>query len=69
MVREILAGIGIDSEAVHNDSRLRADLGLNSTETTQLEIELRERSITSIDLWMHRTIPSANWPICCEIAD
>lgn len=51
VVRNILADIGIDSAAVRADSRLRADLGLDSTETTQLEIELRERDAAGVDLW------------------
>ncbi|WP_243795386.1 hypothetical protein [Saccharopolyspora gloriosae] len=41
----------MDPGAVQHETRLRADLGLDSTETAQLEIELRERSVFNVDLW------------------
>lgn len=50
-VRAILTDIGVDLTDVSDDDRLRSDLGLDSTETTQLEIELAERLGIHPDLW------------------
>lgn len=50
-VRGVLAEIGVDCADLRRDSRLRADLGLDSAETAQLEIELREQFAAVVDLW------------------
>lgn len=50
-VRQILVDIGIENAALRGDARLRADLGLDSTETAQLEIELAERIGVRPNLW------------------
>lgn len=50
-VRGILVGIGVEDADLDPHARLRADLGLDSTETTQLEIELTEAFGARVDLW------------------
>jgi acyl carrier protein len=59
----LLTEIGVDSTGLRRDSRLRADLGLDSVETTQLEIELRERFDAVVDLW------DAHDYAVCELAE
>jgi acyl carrier protein len=50
-LRDILAELGVDPAQLGARTRLRADLGLDSTETTELELELRRRCSTRVDLW------------------
>jgi acyl carrier protein len=53
-LKELLVDIGIAETRLHrirSDTRLRADLGLSSLETTDLEIQLRERYGLRVDLW------------------
>ncbi|MFT7839898.1 AMP-binding protein [Saccharothrix sp. BKS2] len=50
-VRKVLSDLGVDPAALRDDARLRGDLGLDSTEMTQLEIELNERFGVRVDLW------------------
>jgi 2,3-dihydroxybenzoate-AMP ligase len=50
-VRRILRELGIEQELLHEDALLRAHLGLDSVDITQLEIELSERLGTRVDLW------------------
>jgi 2,3-dihydroxybenzoate-AMP ligase len=47
----ILAEMGVDRREISADSHLRTDLGLDSTETTQLELELTRRCSTTVNLW------------------
>jgi 2,3-dihydroxybenzoate-AMP ligase len=50
-IREILVHIGLEHVELEPGTRLRADLGLDSSETTQLESQLAERLGTRVDLW------------------
>ncbi|MEU8683408.1 phosphopantetheine-binding protein [Streptomyces sp. NPDC048611] len=50
-VRGILADIGVDDGILTPEARLRADLGLDSTETTELELEFTEAFGVRVDLW------------------
>lgn len=50
-VREILGVLGVEAGGLQPDCRLRSDLALDSTETTELELELRRRFNVRIDLW------------------
>ncbi len=50
-VRRILSELGIEQELLRDDARLRAHLGLDSVDITQLEIELSERFGAHVDLW------------------
>ncbi|MDF3293946.1 acyl carrier protein [Streptomyces silvisoli] len=52
-VREVLSDI-VDTDTLEDagpDVRLRADLGLNSVETTDLQLELKKQFGLDIDLW------------------
>ncbi|WP_445398916.1 acyl carrier protein [Streptomyces sp. LE64] len=54
VLKELLVDIGIAEtrlDQIQPDTRLRADLGLSSLETTDLEIQLRERYDVRINLW------------------
>ncbi|HEU5359415.1 MAG TPA: acyl carrier protein [Gemmatimonadales bacterium] len=48
---DILAGLGVEPELLTPDTRLRSDLGLTSTETTELGLEMTRRFGARIDLW------------------
>jgi hypothetical protein len=50
-IRDILVHIGLTHVELAPRTRLRADLGLDSAETTALEGQLRERLGATIDLW------------------
>ncbi|MER7056917.1 AMP-binding protein [Streptomyces sp. NPDC000351] len=43
--------MGIEEEPLRQDARLRADLGLDSVDLTQIQVELAERFDTRVDLW------------------
>ncbi|MEV0700108.1 phosphopantetheine-binding protein [Saccharopolyspora sp. NPDC050389] len=49
-LHEIFQGLGVVEE-IQADTRLQADLGLDSTEITALELELERRFGVRIDLW------------------
>ncbi|MCA1269102.1 acyl carrier protein [Streptomyces rubiginosohelvolus] len=54
VLKQLLLDIGIAEQTlteVEPGTRLRADLGLSSVETTDLEIQLRERFGVRINLW------------------
>lgn len=54
VIKQLLLDIGISEQTlseVEPYTRLRADIGLNSVETTDLEIQLRERFGVRMDLW------------------
>ncbi|MDA3648920.1 phosphopantetheine-binding protein [Saccharopolyspora indica] len=54
LFKQLLLDIGIAENAldeIQPHTRLRADLGLSSTETTDLEVQLRERFGIKISLW------------------
>jgi 2,3-dihydroxybenzoate-AMP ligase len=50
-VRRILSDLGIEEELLRDDAQLRAHLGLDSVDLTQLQIELAERFGRRVDLW------------------
>ncbi|MDT0611082.1 AMP-binding protein [Streptomyces lancefieldiae] len=50
-VRRILRDLGIEEQLLHDDARLRADLGLDSVDLTQMQVELADRFATRVDLW------------------
>jgi hypothetical protein len=49
-IRELLVHIGLEHVELAPDTRLRADLGLDSGETTRLESQLASLGV-EIDLW------------------
>lgn len=49
-IRELLDHIGLEYVETEPDTRLRADLGLDSGETTRLESRLAAMGV-EIDLW------------------
>ncbi|MFD7549595.1 acyl carrier protein [Streptomyces sp. NPDC059578] len=54
ILKNLLLDIGIAGEKldeIQPYTRIRADLGLSSIETTDLEIQLRERFDVTINLW------------------
>ncbi len=54
VLKQLLLDIGIAEQTlaeIEPNTRLRADLGLSSVETTDLEIQLRERFGIRVDLW------------------
>ena len=51
LLSEVLREIGIRADELTADARLRADLGLDSVETTELELALGHRFGLKIDLW------------------
>ncbi|MEU4180375.1 acyl carrier protein [Streptomyces sp. NPDC026589] len=54
VIKQLLLDIGISEQTlseVEPYTRIRADIGLNSVETTDLEIQLRERFGVRMDLW------------------
>ncbi|MFF2022055.1 acyl carrier protein [Streptomyces sp. NPDC058171] len=54
ILKKLLLDIGIPGEKldeIQPYTRIRADLGLSSIETTDLEIQLRERFDVTINLW------------------
>ncbi|MGW7531626.1 acyl carrier protein [Amycolatopsis sp. NPDC054798] len=54
VLKQLLRDIGIAETVVAGiapHTRLRADLGLSSTETTDLEIQLRDQFDARISLW------------------
>ncbi|GAA2597743.1 hypothetical protein GCM10010399_30510 [Dactylosporangium fulvum] len=50
-LRRILLQLGVREDELTSDCRLRSDLGLDSTETAQLELEIEEQLRTEVDLW------------------
>jgi len=50
-VKAILIELGVEEEHLAPNRHVRADLALDSTETTELELELRRRFNAVIDLW------------------
>ena len=50
-VRHILVEIGLPEDVLAPDRALRADLGLDSTETTELGLALDKRHGVMVDLW------------------
>lgn len=50
-VRRVLSELGIEQELLREDALLRAHLGLDSVDITQLEVEFSERLGTRVDLW------------------
>ncbi|RJO70065.1 acyl carrier protein [Nocardia panacis] len=48
---EILLKIGVEKSELAAERRLRSDLALDSTETVELEGELRRRFGVEVDLW------------------
>ncbi|MGB3443604.1 MAG: acyl carrier protein [Actinophytocola sp.] len=50
-VRHILVEIGVQEDALAPDRALRADLGLDSTETTELGLALEKWHGVTVDLW------------------
>lgn len=53
-VQKVLSDIGLDATALAEsgpETRLRAELGLTSIETTDLQLELKKRFGLEIDLW------------------
>ncbi|WP_078897713.1 acyl carrier protein [Streptomyces rimosus] len=53
-VLRALSDIGLDAALLDEagpDARLRAELGLDSVETTDLQLELKKRFGVEIDLW------------------
>ena len=50
-LNDVLREIGIETGQITADARLRADLGLDSVETTELELELGRRFGLKVDLW------------------
>ncbi|GGT24759.1 AMP-binding protein [Streptomyces griseoviridis] len=51
VVRKILRDLGIEEELLREDARLRAHLGLDSVDLTQIQLDLAERFDTRVDLW------------------
>ncbi|ARF75851.1 hypothetical protein B7C62_28995 [Kitasatospora albolonga] len=54
VLKQLLLDIGIAEQTlteIEPYTRLRADLGLSSVETTDLEIQLRERFGIRVNLW------------------
>lgn len=50
-LRSILMELGVQEEELTPGCRLRSGLGLDSTETAQLELEIEERLRSHVDLW------------------
>ncbi|MFJ8692171.1 AMP-binding protein [Streptomyces roseolilacinus] len=50
-VRSILADLGIAEELLHDEARLRAHLGLDSVDLSELQLELAERFGARFDPW------------------
>ncbi|WP_252991191.1 AMP-binding protein [Streptomyces viridosporus] len=50
-VRKILRDLGIEEELLREDAQLRAHLGLDSVDLTQIQLDLAERFDTRVDLW------------------
>ncbi|MEV0622109.1 acyl carrier protein [Nonomuraea sp. NPDC050404] len=50
-LKEILAGLGVEEDQLRPGHRLRADLALDSTETTELGLELERRFGAVVELW------------------
>ncbi|MFJ9447792.1 acyl carrier protein [Kitasatospora sp. NPDC101235] len=50
-LRSILTELGVPEDELTPGCRLRSGLGLDSTETAQLELEIEERLLARIDLW------------------
>lgn len=51
VLKAILDRMGVAVAEVGEHSHLRADLGLDSTETTELELELARLCERPVDLW------------------
>lgn len=47
----ILTGMGVPADELSEHSHLRADLGLDSTETVELELALAKHCPRPVDLW------------------
>ncbi|CAL9310230.1 phosphopantetheine-binding protein [Streptomyces sp. NPDC052644] len=50
-VRSVLTDLGIAAELLRGDARLRADLGLDSVDLSQLQVELAEAHGVRFDPW------------------
>nr|WP_240449005.1 AMP-binding protein [Streptomyces harenosi] len=50
-VRKVLRDLGIEEELLHEDARLRAHLGLDSVDLTQMQVDFAERFAARVDLW------------------
>ncbi|MFI7412538.1 acyl carrier protein [Streptomyces sp. NPDC049627] len=50
-LRSILMALGVPEDELTPGCRLRSGLGLDSTETAQLELEIEERLRAQVDLW------------------
>ncbi|MFF8103525.1 AMP-binding protein [Streptomyces sp. NPDC016640] len=50
-VRKILRDLGIEEVLLRQDAQLRAHLGLDSVDLTQIQLDLAERFNTRVDLW------------------
>ncbi|EMD29319.1 phosphopantetheine-binding protein [Amycolatopsis azurea] len=50
-LRGLLAELGVEESDIDADSRIRAHLALDSTETVELEAALRARFGVVVDLW------------------
>jgi acyl carrier protein len=51
VIQDILLGLGWNRSDLVPDRHLRSDLGLDSTETTELELEIERRLNRKVDLW------------------
>ncbi|MFI0470909.1 acyl carrier protein [Saccharopolyspora sp. 5N102] len=65
-LHEILQGLGVADEEIQADTRLQADLGLDSTEITALELELEHRFGVRIDLWSATDFSVADLDVLIE---
>ncbi|MGW5644440.1 acyl carrier protein [Saccharopolyspora sp. NPDC003752] len=65
-LHEILQGLGVVDEEIQADTRLQADLGLDSTEITALELELERRFGVRIDLWSATDFSVADLDVLIE---
>ncbi|CAL9589922.1 2-hydroxy-7-methoxy-5-methyl-1-naphthoate--CoA ligase [Streptomyces sp. enrichment culture] len=50
-VRKILRDLGIEEELLREDAQVRAHLGLDSVDLTQIQLDLAERFGIRVDLW------------------
>ncbi|MEV5535243.1 phosphopantetheine-binding protein [Saccharopolyspora shandongensis] len=66
-LHEIFRGLGVADEEIQADTRLQADLGLDSTEITALELELERRFGVRIDLWSAADFSVADLDVLIEV--
>ncbi|MFK0119588.1 AMP-binding protein [Streptomyces sp. NPDC090994] len=55
-VRKILRDLGVEEELLREDAQLRAHLGLDSVDLTQIQLDLAERFGTRVDLWAEHDV-------------